>query len=198
MGLEEAGFREYSRTSGTLKADTMGQTDEIPYASRNFVNGEGTIGCAEVDVGGKACCMFISKTGRGVIMTMEGESTGPLPVPVEGYHAIMCVGQESTFEDSYRVHRDACEGKGLVADEAWLRKTVPEIPQRAFAAAMKLMEGAAGLMEGMVQEVGRAFEGAAKGIAEALGGAGRAAAPGKAKKTASAPKAKKTVKKKRK
>ncbi len=191
MGIEEAGFREFSRTAGTLKMEMMGQTDEMPYKSRNFLNAEGTIGCAEVDMNGKACCMFISKTGKGVVMTMEGERTGPLPVEVEGYHSIMCVGQESAFEDSYTAHRDAVEGKGLVADEAWLRKAVPEIPQRAFEAAMKLMEGAAGLMEGMMQEMGQAVEGAAKGIAEAVGGAVKAGAPKKPKKPAKSAKPKK-------
>lgn len=188
MGIEEAGFREFSRTEGTLKMEGMGQADEMPYTSRNLLNAEGTIGCAEVDTNGKACWMFISKTGRGVVMTMEGPSTGPLPVEVEGYHSIMCVGQGSAFEDSYKAHRDAVEGKGLVADEAWLRKAVPEIPQRAFQAAMKMMEGAAGLMEGMMQELGQAVEGAAKGVAEALGGA---AAPKKAMKPAKPAKPKK-------
>jgi hypothetical protein len=181
MSIEEAGFREFSRTQGTLKMEMMGRVEEMPYKSRNFLNAEVTIGCAEVDANGKASCMFISKTGKGVVMTMEGESTGPLPVEVEGYHSIMCVGQESSFEDSLKVHRDAIEGKGPVADEAWLRKSVPEIPRRAFEAAKKMVEGAAGLMEGMMQEMGQAVEGAAKGIAEAMGGAG---APKKAKKPA--------------
>ncbi len=193
MGIEEAGFREFSQTEG--KVSMMG--DQMPYKSRNFMNAEGTIGCAEVEVTGKACCMFISKTGKGAVMTMVGQANGPLPIPIEGYESIMCFADGSTFEDSYKVHQDALKGKAVVADGEWLKKTVPEIPQRAFDATMKMFQDFTGAMEGAMKQLGdamgQAMEAVGKGLSEALGGtaeAGEAKKP-KAKKAGKGGKAKK-------
>ena len=199
MGIEQSDFQEFSRTEGKLKIDVMGQHDEMPYTSRNFLNPEGTIGCAEVDVNGKAACMFISKTEKGVVMTMVGEGNGPFPIPVEGYHSIMCVGQECGFEDSYKAHQDAIEGMQILPDPGWLRTTVPDIPRRALDAAMKAIQGATGLVDGMMQEMGQALgqvmEGVAKGFAEAAGGIAGAAVPEAPKKARKAGKAAKPARK---
>ncbi len=199
MGIDQSGFQEFSRTEGKLAIVVMGQRDEMPYKSRNFLNAEGTIGCADVDVNNKSSCMFISKTEQGVVMTMVGENNGPFPLPIEGYHSIMCVDQESTFEDSFKAHQGALQGKRIVADQEWLRKTVPEIPRRALDAAMTLIQGATGLVEGMMKEMGQALgqavEGVAKGMAEAVGAIGEAGAKAKVKKTGKTVKAGKPKKK---
>ena len=173
-GFSDAGFKEFSQTDGTAKMAMMGQSEEIKYRSKNFINADGTIGYAEIMVDDVIDYMFLSKTAEGDVLTISGEEEGDMPSPVEGYLAFTVAPRESTCDNIYDEHMKALEGHKAIADEAWLKDETPRLPQRAMdiiTKAMETMLSAMGdIMGTMAQAMGDAFEEGFKGMGEAMGG----------------------------
>ena len=178
MGFDEERFGQFSRTQGRLSYEAAGKVDEIEYRSANSLNMAGTIGFSAVEVDGKVDHIFLSRTGKGTVLTMPGEETGPAPFPMEGYLAVSTVAAGSPIGAFYEAHLWALAKEAPLADRAWLEHEVPVLPQRALEVTMKMFQivcdSMDGMMEGMGKAVGEAMEGVGKAVGEAMEGAGKA------------------------
>ena len=182
MDIEQEQFRELSKTSGKVRFEAEGTAEEKEYSSDNFINSAGTMGYALVVVEGKPDFILVSRSERGIVLTMPGDQTGPSPLPIEGYAAISTVRSGSPLSEFYDAHIRALAGDKPLADRPWLEREVPVLPQRALDVAMKifsvvceqmdkLMAGMGSAMGEMMEGMGKAMGEALKGVGEAMGGA---------------------------
>ena len=178
MDFEAEGFKEFSRTQGKIRVELDGDVQEKDYSSVNFINTAGTIGYSEVTVDGRPDHIFVSRTAGGIVLTMPGEQSGPVPFPVEGYKALTSIKAESPITDCYGAHLQALAGETPVSDRAWLEEAVPLLPQRALDVTMKLFAFACEQMEkmmsGMGNAMGQMMEGMGKAMGQAMDGLGKA------------------------
>jgi len=178
MNIEKESFREFSRTKGKMSYESEGNVDEKEYASANHINSSATIGYSEVEIDGKLDHIFVSRTSRGIVLTMPGNQTGAAPFPIEGYFAVSTVKEASPVKEFYDAHVRALAGDCPVADSAWLEKEVPMLPQRALEVTMKIFaivcDQMDKLMSGMGNVMGEMMEGMGKAMGEALEGMGDA------------------------
>jgi hypothetical protein len=185
MDFEKERFEEFSRTKGKIRYEAEGEADEKEYASVNHINSSATTGYSEVEVDGKLDHIFVSRTAKGIVLTMPGNQTGAAPFPVEGYSAVSTVKEASPVKEFYDAHVRALAGDLPVADRAWLEKEVPMLPQRALDVTMKIFARVCDqmekLMSGMGNAMGEMMEGMGKAMGQALIGAAEAA-PKKAQK----------------
>jgi len=195
LDFETEMFKEFSKTQGKIRVELDGDVQEKDYSSVNFINEAGTIGCSEVTVDGRPDHIFLSRTAGGIVLTMPGEQSGPVPFPVEGYKTISSIKAESPVKEFYQAHQAALGGEAPLPDRAWLEEAVPLLPQRALDVTMKIfafaceqmekmmsgMGNAMGeMMEGMGKAMGEAMDGVGKAMGEALGGGAEENAPMKA------------------
>jgi hypothetical protein len=178
MDIEQERFREFSRTKGKMSYESEGNVDEKEYASVNHLNSSATIGHSVVEVDGKPDHIFVSRTAKGIVLTMPGDQTGAAPFPVEGYGAVSTVKAGSPVKDYYDAHVRALAGDKPIADSAWLEKEVPMLPQRALDVTMKIFsivcEQMEKMMSGMGNAMGEMMEGMGKAMGQALEGMGEA------------------------
>lgn len=170
--FDAADFKEMGPTEGMFKLEVMGQVEEIRYKAKNFINRTGTVGYAAVTVDEKMDFMFLSRTEGGIILTIPGDTPGPLPFPIEGYRAITITDTNDPIEKVFSSHVEAMGGDDPIPDEAWLRSEVPQIPHRVSAVMSKLFETAlkamGDMMEGMGQALGEAMGQVVGGFQEAF------------------------------
>jgi hypothetical protein len=187
MNFMEERFKEFSRTKGRMRYEAEGNVDEKDFASANHLNSSATIGYSAVEVGGKLDHIFVSRTAKGIVLTMPGNQTGAAPFPIEGYSAVSTVKEASPVNEFYDAHVRALAGDCPVADSAWLEKEVPMLPQRALDVTMKifaivcdqmdrLMSGMGNVMGEMMEGMGKAMGQALEGMGEAMGDAVKGAA----------------------
>lgn len=157
--FDPADFDELPATKGVLKLEARGETEEIEYTARNFVNKERTVGYSASTGDGLTDCMFLSNTKDGMLLTMPGEERGAVPLKLDGYKTIYIIETEATPELSYKAHLEAIKDVELLSDEAWMKKEVPDIPHKAVKAMSNIFEAAADLMEGLVTDLGEAIDG---------------------------------------
>jgi len=178
MDFEGEGFKEFSKTQGKIRVDLDGDVQEKEYSSVNFINTAGTIGYSEVTVDGRPDHIFVSNTAAGIVLTMPGEQTGPVPFPVEGYKTLTSIKAESPITACYQAHLRALAGETPVPDRAWLEEAVPLLPQKALDVTMKIFAFACEQMEkmmsGMGNAMGQMMEGMGKAMGEAMDGLGKA------------------------
>ncbi len=178
MDFEAEGFKEFSRTQGKIRVELDGDVQEKDYSSVNFINTAGAIGYSEVTVDGRPDHIFVSRTAGGIVLTMPGEQSGPVPFPVEGYKALTSIKAESPITDCFEAHIQALAGEAPVADRAWLEREVPLLPQRALDVTMKIFAFACEQMEkmmsGMGNAMGQMMEGIGTAMGEAMDGLGKA------------------------
>jgi hypothetical protein len=155
MGQEfnASDFVELSPTEGSIRMQAQGQSMELPYKARNYVNKAGTIGYAAVDANDKVDFMFISNTNEGVVLTFPGEIAGPVRFSLEGYKRLITTNSDATIERAFELHRGGLGSGGALADKDWLEKELPGIPRRAGEVLSRLFEEAARLMDGMPENV---------------------------------------------
>lgn len=182
MDFEQERFKEFSRTKGKVRLEAEGNVDEKDYSSANHLNSSATIGYSAVEVDGKIDHIFVSRTERGIVLTMPGDQTGAAPFPIEGYCAVWTVKAASPVNVFYDTHVHAMAGDPPLADSVWLKKEVPLLPQRALDITMKIfsivcdqmekmMSGMGNAMGEMMEGMGKAMGQALEGMGEAMGGA---------------------------
>jgi hypothetical protein len=159
VSYEQEGFMEFSRTGGKIKARVEGEEQEAEYKAKNFINGAGTIGYAEIEANEIAGFIFLSRTSQGDVVTIPGPEPGPVPFKIGGFVSIRTAKEGGEVEEFYESHMEALKGMSPIADPGWLREEVPRLPQRAVNVVVKIFEM---MVEGM--------EGAMDQIAETLGG----------------------------
>jgi len=177
-------FTMYTEAKNVAKVQFMDDNQEIPYTAKCFLNAKKTIGYAEVDIKDKHETIFLSKTSKGIVMTMTADKEGPIPMNAEGIHVIYGVPIDTPQEAMFGMHMKALGGEAPLEDEAWLKENVPQLPQKSLDVAMMLMNqifsamgGAEGLMEALGDAMAGAMEGVGKGMAEAMKGIGDAMVP---------------------
>jgi hypothetical protein len=189
-------FTMYTEAKNVAKVQFMDDNQEIPYTAKCFLNAKKTIGYAEVDIKEKHETIFLSKTAKGIVMTMTADKEGPLPMNAEGIHVIYGVPIDTPQEAMFGMHMKALGGETPLEDEPWLKEHVPELPQKSLDVAMMIMNqifssfgGAEGLMEALGDAMTGAMEGIGKGMAEAMQGIGNAMVPEPEAPTEGEPKA---------
>lgn len=177
-------FTMYTEAKNVAKVQFMDDNQEIPYTAKCFLNAKKTIGYAEVDIKEKHETIFLSKTAKGIVMTMTADKEGPLPMNAEGIHVIYGVPMDTPQEAMFGMHMKALGGETPIEDEAWLKEHVPELPQKSLDVAMMIMNqifssfgGAEGLMEALGDAMAGAMEGIGKGMADAMQGIGGPGGP---------------------
>lgn len=174
-GIADERFREVACPQGSLNLDVKEEHQKKEYRTRNFVNDAGTLGYAAVEVDGNVDYIFISKTDRGVVLTMPGEQTAPIPFTLEGYAAITTVAAGSPVSTAYDAHNRALAGEALRVEPGWLESELPGLPQRALDVTMKIFEIVCESMERMMEGMGEAMGEAMDRLTEVMGEAmGRA------------------------
>lgn len=157
----------------------MDETQEIPYTAKCFMNSRKTIGYAEADIKDKHEFIFLSKTAKGIVMTMTADKEGPIPLEAPGIHVIYGTPPDTPSDTMLAMHKRAMGSLPPEVDEEFLKKNVPLLPQKSLDAAMILMNqmlaamgGAEGLMQALGDAMAGAMEGIGKGIGEAMQGLG--------------------------
>lgn len=164
MGFKDEGFKEFTRTSGTLKAQFEGEDQQVDYKAVNFINSAGTIGYAEVDANNIVGFIFLSRTRSGDILTFPGEGTGPLPFQIDGYKALTTIAQDSPVEVFYEEHKKASMGAEIMSDEAILKEEVLRLPQRTVELAMKVFETMVASMDVAMDQFAETMGGKAEDV----------------------------------
>ncbi len=149
QSYDAADFVELAPTEGVIRIRAQGQSMELPYKARNYVNKAGTIGYAAVDANEKVDFMFISNSAGGVILTFPGETAGPVQLPIEGYGRIMTASPDAGLEQAFATHQDGLGGAGALADRAWLDKELPGVPRRVGEVMSRLFTEAVRLMDNL-------------------------------------------------
>lgn len=164
---DPADFVELAPSKGKLRLQVLGQVDEMDFTARNFMNKAGTVGYSAVNVDDKVDHMFLSKVEGGKVLTIPGENAANIPFQIEGYRTITTTDPDASVEQAFEAHMAAMGEDAPIPDEAWLRKEVPETPQKATEVIAKVLEAVfkamgdfvEGMGQSMQQAMGQMFEG---------------------------------------
>ncbi len=167
MALEDEGFEQLSTTTGTMKVSMMGDAQEMEYEAENHINRNGTIVYANVTAEGTSGYIFYSKTPTGEVVTMPGDQTAAVPLPMEEVR-LKSVDGESDLATFYMEHMANLGDDEPVASREELIAMVDTLPQHSMDLMSKAMEA---LFSGLGEGMGQLMSQMGDAMGEALGGA---------------------------